>query len=142
MTQIPRIHRDHTHHPFDDRTRRYVKTATARHADRDRYEADLADALDRLMRRAHTGHSTRAEQRLLTRGTPTRTPPPARAVREEWEQDLDDTVCGKDEDGLDELDDGCDESPLPDTGEDELDSPAPPYPGYGLYDAHEETLKR
>ncbi|MGW1997769.1 helix-turn-helix domain-containing protein [Embleya sp. NPDC001921] len=108
---------------------------------RDRYEAGLVDALERLMRRAHTGHSTRAEQRLLSRGAPIRTPPPARSVREEWEQDLGDTVCGEDEDGLDALDDGIDESPLPDTGEDELDSPAPPHPGLGIYDAHEEALK-
>ncbi|MFE3206340.1 hypothetical protein [Embleya sp. NPDC059237] len=142
-TQIPWIHRDHAHHPFDERTRRYVKTVTAHHADRDRYEADLADALDRLMRRAHTGHATRAEQRLLARGTPTRTPPPARSVRKQWEQDLGDTVCGKDEDSLDELDESPDASPLPgrNAGEDDSGSPAPPYPGYGIYDAQAEALK-
>jgi hypothetical protein len=48
LTEVPWIHRDHAHHPFDERTRRYVKTVTAHHADRDRRETDLADALDRL----------------------------------------------------------------------------------------------
>ncbi|MYS79611.1 hypothetical protein [Embleya scabrispora] len=143
LTEIPWIHHEHAHHPFDERTRRYVESVTAHHADRDRYEVDLADALDRLMRRAHTGHATRAEQDLPARGTPTRAPPPTRSAREECEPDLGDMVPRTSEDSLDELDDSCDESPLPgsDTDEDELDSPAPPYTGYGLYDAHEEALK-
>jgi hypothetical protein len=114
-----------------------------RHIDADIHEANLPEALDQLMRRAHTGHVTRVEQRLLARGTPTRTPPPAPSVREGREQDLGDTVPGTDEDSLDELDDGLDESPPAgsDAGEDELDSPAPPYTGYEIYDAHEEVLK-
>ncbi|GCE01839.1 hypothetical protein [Embleya hyalina] len=74
LTEIPWIHRDHTHHPFDERTRRYVRATAGPHTDADIHEANLADALDRPMRRAHTGRATRAEQRLLACGTPTRTP--------------------------------------------------------------------
>lgn len=50
---------------------------------------------------------------------------------------------GEGKESLDELDDGLDESPLPgpDADEDEPDSPAPPYLGLGLYDAHEEALR-
>jgi hypothetical protein len=64
-------------------------------------------------------------------------------VHERREQDPGDTVPGQGEESLDQLDDRPDESPLPgwDAGEDEPDSPAPPYPGYGLYDAQEEALK-
>jgi len=64
-------------------------------------------------------------------------------VREGRGQELGGTVPGTDEDSLDELDDGLDESPLPgpDADETEPGSPAPPYTGYGLYDTHEEALK-
>jgi len=57
-------------------------------------------------------------------------------VHEGREQDLGGTVPGTREDSLDE-------SPPRGWGADETDpdSPAPPYTGYGLYDAHEEALK-
>ncbi|MGW1997895.1 hypothetical protein [Embleya sp. NPDC001921] len=89
------------------------------HTDSDNHEANLAEALDQLMCRART------EQHLLARGTPTRIPPPARSVREGREQDLCDSVPGKGEESLDELDDGLDESPPAgsDAGEDDPDSP-------------------
>ncbi|MFE5325519.1 hypothetical protein ACFRCG_03775 [Embleya sp. NPDC056575] len=95
------------------------------------------------MRRTRAGGATRTEQRLLARGTPIRIPPPARSVHEGRGQDPGGTVPGTGEDSLDELDDGLDESPLPDPDEDEDEpgSPAPPYTGYGLYDAHEEAMK-
>ncbi|WP_331767894.1 hypothetical protein [Embleya sp. NBC_00896] len=143
LTEVPWIHRDHAHHPFNDRTWQYVIAVTALRSDRDRYEADLADALDQLMRRAQSGHVTRVEHALPARSTPARTPPPARSAHEGREQDLGDMLLGPGEDSLDELDDGCDESPLPgsDSGEDDPDSLAPPYRGLGLYDAHEEALK-
>ncbi|MFD7624287.1 hypothetical protein [Streptomyces sp. NPDC059802] len=38
-----------------------------RHPDSDGYEADLADALDQLMRHARTGHATPTAQHLITR---------------------------------------------------------------------------
>ncbi|WP_439678257.1 hypothetical protein [Embleya sp. MST-111070] len=138
-TEIPWIHRDHAHHPFDERTWQYVRATVIPHTDADIHEAELAEAFDQLMRRARSGGATRTEQRLLARGTPTRIPPPGRPVRRE--QDLGGTVPGTREDSLDELDDGVDESPLPGPCEAELDSPTPPYTGYGLYDAHEEAMK-
>ncbi|MEU0940973.1 hypothetical protein [Embleya sp. NPDC005971] len=145
MTEVPWIHRDHVNVPFDVHAWRHVRESVERRGDRERHETDLADALDQLMRRAHTGHTTRVEHALLARGTPTRTPPPARrSAHEGREQGLGDVLPGRPGgDSLDELDDGLDESPLPesDTGEDDPDSPAPPYRGLGLYDAHEEALK-
>ncbi|MFI6588591.1 hypothetical protein [Embleya sp. NPDC050493] len=141
FAEVPWIHRDHAHHPFDERTWQYVRATVTPHTDADVHEANLAEAFDQLMRRARAGRATRTEQRLLARGTPTRIPPPARSAREGRERDLGDVVPGTGEDSLDELDDGLDESPLPDPCETELDSPAPPYTGYGLYDAHEEALK-
>ncbi|WP_321170765.1 hypothetical protein [Embleya scabrispora] len=143
LTEVPWIHRGHAHHPFDERTWQYVRATVIPHTDADIHEANLADALDQLMRRARSGGATRAEQRLLARGTPTRIPPPGRPVHEGREQDLGGTVPGTGEDSLDELDNSPDESPLPgpDADEDEPGSPAPPYTGYGLYDAHEEALK-
>uniref|UniRef100_UPI002F91A589 hypothetical protein n=1 Tax=Streptomyces sp. NBC_01592 TaxID=2975889 RepID=UPI002F91A589 len=40
----------------------------------ERAEADLADALNQLMRRARAGQATAQEQHLTARSTPTRTP--------------------------------------------------------------------
>ncbi|MEU0940804.1 hypothetical protein [Embleya sp. NPDC005971] len=143
LTQIPWIHRDHTHRRFDERTRQYLRATAERHDDTHIHEANLAEALDQLMRGAHGGHVTRVEHAVVARGTPARTPPPTRSAHEGREQDLGDVLPGPGEDSLDELDDGLDESSLPgsDTGEDDPDSPVPPYPAYGLHDAHEEALK-
>ncbi|MGW1997740.1 Mu transposase C-terminal domain-containing protein [Embleya sp. NPDC001921] len=74
LTEIPWMRRDHTHHPFDERTWQYLRATVAPHTDADTHEANLAEALDRLMRRARAGHGTRTEQRLLVRGTPTGSP--------------------------------------------------------------------
>ncbi|MFE1318336.1 hypothetical protein [Kitasatospora phosalacinea] len=80
--EIPWIHRDHVHQPFDDRTWHHLRQAlltrrgSSRAHDRDRFEADLAHALDDLQRRAATGHTTRAEQTVLSRAQPARIPHP------------------------------------------------------------------
>ncbi|SMF87511.1 Mu transposase C-terminal domain-containing protein, partial [Streptomyces sp. Amel2xC10] len=130
LTEIPWIHRDHIHQPFNSATWQHIKTITARHSDRDTHEADLADALDQLMRRAHTGTATPGEQRLLTRTAPLKTPPPAAATRPPDPQQAD----GWDADSLDDLPDGADEP-----GDDTADAPVP-YTGLGLYDPAQEAL--
>uniref|UniRef100_UPI002F9157A0 Mu transposase C-terminal domain-containing protein n=1 Tax=Streptomyces sp. NBC_01592 TaxID=2975889 RepID=UPI002F9157A0 len=145
LAEIPWIHRDHAHHPFNDRTWRYVRTTVTRHLDPDRYEAGLADALDQLLRRARTGHATPAEQHLITRTAPVRMPMPAQRASDgpqHPDQAADETVSGTDDDSLDALDDTPDEPSPPDqdTGEDD-GSPDVPYTGYGLYDARAEALK-
>ncbi|MCF2532261.1 DDE-type integrase/transposase/recombinase [Yinghuangia sp. KLBMP8922] len=74
LTEIPWIHRDHAHHPFSERVWEHLRTtatgtgtgtgtgalhgAGGDHTHSDRVEADLADALDHLVRRARTGHAT------------------------------------------------------------------------------------
>ncbi|WP_191864105.1 hypothetical protein [Embleya scabrispora] len=106
FVEVPWIHRDHVHRLFDERIWQYLRATAGRHIDADIHEANLAQALDQLMRRARTGQATRTEQRLLACGTPARIPPPARSVREGREQDLCDSVPGKGGESLDELDGG------------------------------------
>ena len=52
LVEIPWIHRDHVHQPFDDRTWDHIRATALRRGDRDQHEADLAQALDDLTRRA------------------------------------------------------------------------------------------
>ncbi|WP_404871090.1 Mu transposase C-terminal domain-containing protein (plasmid) [Kitasatospora griseola] len=81
LVEIPWIHRDHVHQPFDDRTWHHLRTAlTHRSESPDHREADLADALDDLQRRATSGAATRTEQTVLTRAMPARVPRPVRAT--------------------------------------------------------------
>ncbi|MFF3735506.1 transposase [Streptomyces sp. NPDC002476] len=135
LTEIPWIHREHAHQPFNDRTWQYLQTITTRHADHDRYEADLAEALDQLMRRAKAGTATRTEQYVLARHATARTPPPSTGpVSEDQAQELGTAATGTEDDSLDDLDQ--------DAAEDETPAgPAVPVAGYGLYDAQEEALK-
>ncbi|MFE4632765.1 Mu transposase C-terminal domain-containing protein [Streptomyces sp. NPDC056773] len=148
LAEIPWIHRDHTHQPFNERTWQHVRAQTVRHPDPDQHEADLADALDQLMRRARNGDATRTEQRLLSRATmplPALASAPARSTDtgEEPATGPTDTDTDADTDSLDALDDSPDE-PDATEGEDEPagdnSSPARPYTGLGLYDAHAEAL--
>ncbi|WP_326589279.1 Mu transposase C-terminal domain-containing protein [Streptomyces brevispora] len=142
LTEIPWIHRDHIHQPFNSATWQHIKTITTRHSDRDTHEADLADALDQLMRRAHTGTATPGEQRLITRAAPLKTPPPAAGTRPP--HDPAPQADAWDDDSIDDLDDQPDEPEQADS-EDELgpgdtsDVPVP-YTGLGLYDPAQEAL--
>ncbi|MEI5036291.1 Mu transposase C-terminal domain-containing protein [Streptomyces sp. S1A(2023)] len=69
LTEIPWIHRDHVHRPFDERTWQHIRTQAVdgNHGDAEQHEASLADALDQLMRRVHSGHATTTEQALMAR---------------------------------------------------------------------------
>jgi len=134
LTEIGWIHRNHVHQPFDDRTWQHIRTLVlhGNHGDSEQHEAGLADALDQLMRRVHSGHATPTEQALLARTAalprPAARPPEdgsgPSAGNAPWDQD----------DSIDDLDDH------PDTEDDATDLPAP-YTGFGLYDAHEEADK-
>ncbi|MFC8876011.1 Mu transposase C-terminal domain-containing protein [Streptomyces ardesiacus] len=87
LTEIPWIHRNHVHQPFNDDTWQHIRTHAqhSHHDDSQQHEAHLADALDQLMRRVHSGHATTAEQALLARATttpiPTARPPPRHHTR-------------------------------------------------------------
>ncbi|MFD7262200.1 Mu transposase C-terminal domain-containing protein [Streptomyces sp. NPDC059874] len=66
LAEISWIHRDHVHRPFNERTWQLVRAQAVRHPDPDQHEADLADTLNQLMRRADEGSATRTEHRLLS----------------------------------------------------------------------------
>ncbi|GAA1934161.1 DDE-type integrase/transposase/recombinase [Streptantibioticus ferralitis] len=138
LTEVPWIHRDHIHQPFNTATWQHIKTITTRHGDRDRHEADLADALDQLMRRAHTGTATPSEQRLLARTAPLKTPPTTADTRPP--HDRDPQADGGNDDSLDDLDDLPDDQEQA-NDEEPGDNNAPvPYTGGGLYDPAQEAL--
>ncbi|MER6100703.1 Mu transposase C-terminal domain-containing protein [Streptomyces sp. NPDC001728] len=131
LTEIPWIHRDHVHRPFDERTWQHIRTQAVdgNHGDAEQYEASLADALDQLMRRVHSGHATKTEQALMAR-TAHIPLPAARDGNHDTEAPADSPAQQGDEgndDSIDDLDD------LPD--------PVRPAPatGFGLYNAHEEA---
>lgn len=52
LVEVPWIHRDHVHEPFGEDAWRHVKTMVEQRAGRERHEADLAEALDQVLRRA------------------------------------------------------------------------------------------
>ncbi|WAP53475.1 hypothetical protein [Streptomyces sp. S465] len=135
----------HVHRPFNEQTWQRIRTTVTRHTDPDSLEADLADALDQLMRRTRTGNATAGEQRLLARTQPARTPlPPPRSANShpsETEASAGPTGPATDTDSLDDFDEEQDLAL--DAEEDDADdgSPAVPYTGLGLYDARAEALK-
>ncbi|MGW7200259.1 hypothetical protein [Streptomyces chryseus] len=102
------------------------------HGDAEQYEAGLADALDQLMRRVHSGHATKTEQALLAR-TAQVPLPTARQPGHDTARPTDSPAQQEAEgenDSIDDLDD------LPDD-----DFSPVPVAGFGLYDAHEEADK-
>ncbi|MER7057901.1 Mu transposase C-terminal domain-containing protein [Streptomyces sp. NPDC000351] len=131
LTEIPWIHRDHVHQPFNDHTWQHIRTHAqhSHHDDSQQHEAHLADALDQFMRRVHSGHATTAEQTLLARATTTPVPA-ARHPHHGTAPATDQAAPHDEDDSIDDLDD------LPDDGT----RPAAAT-GYGLYDAHEEADK-
>lgn len=54
LHEIPWIHRDHVRQPFNDQTWRHIQTEVEQRGDRETHEADLADALDQLLRRTRS----------------------------------------------------------------------------------------
>ncbi|MEV5787471.1 transposase [Streptomyces sp. NPDC052287] len=65
LHEIPWIHRDHVHQPFSDAIWRHVQAEVEQRGDREQHEADLADALDQLLRR--TRHPAETEQKTRRR---------------------------------------------------------------------------
>ncbi|MGW2602088.1 transposase [Streptomyces klenkii] len=144
LTEIPWIHREHAHQPFNDRTWQYLKTITTHEADHDTYEARLAEALDALMRRARAGSASRTEQYLLARHTAARTPPPPHPEPEPdpEPQAKESSPATMEEDSLDDLDQEPQDMTENTENENKApDGPAAPVAGYGLYGAETEALK-
>ncbi|MDP9612818.1 MULTISPECIES: hypothetical protein [Streptomyces] len=110
-------------------------TIAVHHDDSQQHEADLADALDQLMRRVHSGHATTAEQALLARATmlpipAARHPHLGTGPTTSAPAQHDELAQHDEDDSIDELDD------LPDD-----DTHPAAATGYGLYDAYEEADK-
>ncbi|MFJ2637352.1 transposase [Streptomyces sp. NPDC087422] len=77
LHEVPWIHRDHVHRPFNDRAWHHIQTALARRGDRDHHEADLADVLDQLLRQARPAISAMPPQTPSDREPTTDTAAPA-----------------------------------------------------------------
>ncbi|MBF6050027.1 DDE-type integrase/transposase/recombinase [Streptomyces sp. NRRL B-1677] len=80
LHEIPWIHRDHVHQPFNDQMWRHVQHEVARRGEREQHEADLADALDQLLRRTR-GTAAGAPPKRRGRKSPI-APPGSTAVLE------------------------------------------------------------
>ncbi len=106
LHEIPWIHRDHVHQPFNDAIWRHVQAEVEQRGDREQHEAALADALDQLLRRtrhpAETEHKTR-RRRASRAGTAAQLPDlpgqrrpldaqTAPAPAPDWSESLDDLI--------------------------------------------------
>ncbi|MYX57063.1 DDE-type integrase/transposase/recombinase [Streptomyces sp. SID8382] len=106
LHEIPWIHRDHVHQPFNDALWRHVQAEVEQRGDRDQHEADLADALDQLLRRtrhpAGTEHEANHRKKRRARGAvqlpdlPGQRRPldaeAAPALAPDWSESLDDLI--------------------------------------------------
>ncbi|MET9040090.1 Mu transposase C-terminal domain-containing protein [Streptomyces mirabilis] len=140
LHEIGWIHRDHVHQPFNDATWRHIQTEVEQRGDPDQHEADLADALDQLLRRtrgsAGTEHNTRRRETPRVGSTATqlpdlpgqRRPPGAEtAPAPDWSESLDDLI-------------GVGSGAETDTSELEGTGVLPAEAGgYGLWDAEAEA---
>ncbi|WP_329212260.1 Mu transposase C-terminal domain-containing protein [Streptomyces sp. NBC_01708] len=137
LTEIPWIHRDHVHRPFDERTWQHIRTQAVdgNHSDAEQYEASLADALDQLMRRVHSGHATTTEQALM--GRTAHLPLPSPRDGDHGIEGPADSPAQQGNEGNEGNDDSIDD--LDDLPDDDV-SPTP-VTGFGLYNAHEEADK-
>ncbi|MFF7756036.1 hypothetical protein ACFZCP_44155 [Streptomyces sp. NPDC007971] len=141
LHEIPWIHRAHVHQPFNYQIWRHIQTEAEQRGDRDQHEADLADALDQLLRRirhpAGTEHNTPRRKSRRAGNTPALPDLPGqrRPLNEEpapapdWNESLNDLI------GVDAAaDTDTDTSKLKGTGV--LPAEAG---GYGLWDAEAEA---
>lgn len=67
--EVPWIHRERVSLPFTDFTWRHIRAIVERRGDRDEHEQQLAQALDRLLRRAGNGEGTRRERTVAARAS-------------------------------------------------------------------------
>ncbi|WP_374109123.1 Mu transposase C-terminal domain-containing protein [Streptomyces sp. CC228A] len=132
LTEVPWIHRDHVHRPFDERTWQHIRTQAVdgNHGYAEQYEASLADALDQLMRRVHSGHATKAEQDLMARTA--HIPLPTAGDGNHGTEAAADSPAQQGDEGNDDSIDDLDDLPDDDV------SPASAA-GFGLYNAHAEA---
>ncbi|MFI0264752.1 Mu transposase C-terminal domain-containing protein [Streptomyces sp. NPDC017056] len=142
LHEIPWVHHDHVHQPFNDALWRHIQTEVEQRADRETHEADLADALDQLLRRtrspAGTEHEASPRKRSRARSTAVQLPDlpgqrrplaaeTAPAPEPDWSESLDDLTS-------------TDPATEPGTGDPEGTSAAPAETGgYGLWDAEAEA---
>ncbi|WP_234545305.1 Mu transposase C-terminal domain-containing protein [Streptomyces shenzhenensis] len=142
LHEIPWIHRDHVHQPFNDAIWHHIQTEVEQRGDRDQQEADLADALDQLLRR--TRHSAGTEQktnyRKKRRSSSTAAQlPDLPGQRRPLEAE---TAPAPEPDWSESLDDLIDTAPAaePGTGDPEGPGTLPAEAGgYGLWDAEAEA---
>ncbi|GGZ30004.1 transposase [Streptomyces olivaceoviridis] len=62
--EIPWVHRDHVHRPFNEQMWRHVRDEVEQRGEREQHEAELADVLDQLLRRTRgTGAGAPSKRR-------------------------------------------------------------------------------
>lgn len=126
LHEIPWIHRDHIHAPMSETAWRRIRTALHRRADRERHEADLAEAADQVLRRARP-----------------RPGPGAPAAAAAGHVAATSTAGPQTSDGDTQPEDSLDaiEAHIPDTDghPDDGEELSPPVGRYTLYDAFEEA---